>query len=796
MQPDGSTCETLVEKHHGGLGNYVRTMSKDGTWGDGITLLVSSIVYRQKIVVFADDKVQSSQPMNVSHDPGEDCSNTMHIGFVEGNHYVSLVPKSSSSTQQDNAEIGKPKFSSVQLDTEKTEQCCPRSAGFAVQADIGWAVKKMALSTEDRRLFMEPWKPQEQQEFPFSVHNVKNGKQRTRKLMRSHLETFPWLSVSLVPGLEGAFCTPCVLFSCGEGVGGRGDGRGQKPGILVTKPLCRFDDLTGKQGILSAHENKMYHAQSVTAMDKFKKRTATGEGQHDIRSRLDKARKAQVQKNREALLPIIDTLLTCARQNIALRGHRGEDETIVGCSEPAENDGNFRALLRYRMRGGDVALCNHLTGAAANATYLSATIQNELLVVAADLIREKIQKRIRQAGCWALIADETMDLQKREQLVVVIRYLSADEDSILRQREDPVAMLDLVRDVADDCEPLSEKKLSGVAIGDAILRQISKLDLDLSQCVAQCYDGASAMASERVGVAAQILQQAELADYFHCMAHWMNLSASQAVKVAAIRSAQTIVQETASLFRTSAKKTAALKQCIEDADDTRVSKRQLISLCETRFLERHTAVVTFRQLFGFVAEALQEIKTWNNATEVRSASSLYASMHQFEFVVGLVILENLAGLLLPVSRKLQAVENDLTDAIKDITEALSALDNMRSEAGFHKIFAEASLLAKHHSIAVSTPRLSKGRSVYRPTAGVDGDCAETYYRINVFYPAVDAIKIDVELRFGRPQQRAFFLSHLLPRRFTTDQSEQQCIQVIIHYFCLIILLLRHEAAQN
>ena len=282
----------------------------------------------------------------MSHDPGEDCSNTMYIGFVEGKHYVSLVSKPSSSTQQDNAKDGKSKLSSIQLDTEKTEQCCQRSAGFAVQTDIGWALKKMALSTEDRQLFMEPWKPQEQQEFPFSLHNVKNGKQRTRKLMQSHLVIFPWLSVSRVPCLEGAFCTPCVLFSCGEGVGGRSDGRGQQARILVTMPLCRFDDLTGKQGILSAHENKLYYAQSVTAMDEFKKRTATGEGQHDIRSRLDKARQVQVQKNREALLLIIDTLLTCARQNIALRGHREEDEALVGCSEPAENDGNFRALLR------------------------------------------------------------------------------------------------------------------------------------------------------------------------------------------------------------------------------------------------------------------------------------------------------------------------------------------------------------------------------------------------------------------------------------------------------------------
>ena len=46
----------------------------------------------------------------------------------------------------------------------------------------------------------------------------------------------------------------------------------------------------------------------------------------------------------------------------------------------------------------------------------------------------------------------------------------------------------------------------------------------------------------------------------------------------------------------------------------------------------------------------------------------------------------------PVSWKLQAVENDLTQAIKDVTVALSALENMRSEAGFQKIFTEASQL--------------------------------------------------------------------------------------------------------
>ena len=207
-------------------------------------------------MLFADDKAQSKHSMNVTDDSSEDSSNTMFIGFVDGNHYVSLVKKSSSSTAHGSEEEKKSELSPVRLDTEKKEERCEMSAEFAV--------------------------PQEQKDFLFSEHNVKNGKQRKRKLMmRCHLDKFPWLSVSRVPGLEGAFCTPCVLFCRGEGVGGRGDGRGQKVGVLVTKPLCRFDDLTGKEGILSAHENKLYHAQSVVAMEEFRKRTTSGEGQDD-----------------------------------------------------------------------------------------------------------------------------------------------------------------------------------------------------------------------------------------------------------------------------------------------------------------------------------------------------------------------------------------------------------------------------------------------------------------------------------------------------------------------------------
>ena len=60
--------------------------------------------------------------------------------------------------------------------------------------------------------------------------------------------------------------------------------------------------------------------------DNFYK-TVIGARHDDILFQLDKAHQEKVLCNRSYLLPIADTVLMCAGQNIALRGHRNE----VGC---------------------------------------------------------------------------------------------------------------------------------------------------------------------------------------------------------------------------------------------------------------------------------------------------------------------------------------------------------------------------------------------------------------------------------------------------------------------------------
>lgn len=71
------------------------------------------------------------------------------------------------------------------------------------------------------------------------------------------------------------------------------------------------------------------------------------------------------------------TRLLCGRQELVLRGHRGQGSELLKI--PGKKDGNFRALLRYVLDNNDQALANRLNTAGANATYLSYHIQNEII---------------------------------------------------------------------------------------------------------------------------------------------------------------------------------------------------------------------------------------------------------------------------------------------------------------------------------------------------------------------------------------------------------------------------------
>ena len=73
-----------------------------------------------------------------------------------------------------------------------------------------------------------------------------------------------------------------------------------------------------------------------------------------------------------------------------MRGHR-DDETST-----SYNKGNFKALLALRVNACDKVLEHHLDTCARNATYISITTQNELLLSVKEFLQSRIVQEIKE----------------------------------------------------------------------------------------------------------------------------------------------------------------------------------------------------------------------------------------------------------------------------------------------------------------------------------------------------------------------------------------------------------------
>lgn len=74
---------------------------------------------------------------------------------------------------------------------------------------------------------------------------------------------------------------------------------------------------------------------------------------------------------------------------MALRGTNDYGSLSLDNFEPTYNDGNFRALLRMRVSCDDKNLTFHIGNQKLNATYISPTIQNNIINICGKIIQNQ-----------------------------------------------------------------------------------------------------------------------------------------------------------------------------------------------------------------------------------------------------------------------------------------------------------------------------------------------------------------------------------------------------------------------
>eukprot|EP00731_Ephydatia_muelleri_P035846 Em0167g4a len=238
---------------------------------------------------------------------------------------------------------------------------------------------------------------------------------------------------------------------------------------FVTSGFCNWKDATVA---FSKHLQSKSHIEAVEAVITLPKQTK------DVGAQLSIAHKAEKKEARDMLQIILSSVRFLARQELALRGD-----------------------------GSDVS--SNLTQLLHACKHMHHDNQNEMLELMAHQVLRGILDDTHTSPFLAVMVDETRDQSNKEQLTLVLRWVSDD----FTVSEEFVGLYYL-------------SVIDAQSIVDAINNAFLRFQIPFTKLRGQCYDGCSTMAGARAGVAVKIQELEPRAVFTH---HALNLAVNDTI---------------------------------------------------------------------------------------------------------------------------------------------------------------------------------------------------------------------------------------------------------------------------
>ena len=626
-------------------------------------------------------------------------------------------------------------------------------------AEVCWEKHPSSLSDKGKMdLIVHPFIPGPS--FKFPVHAGADG--RNRKFQLDWLKKNSWLVYSAK--CDGGFCVPCLLFPSGA-----------RQGQLTASPMTNFKKATT---LLEKHSQQRSHLDAMAKLGQFQAVYVSGKA--DVAAQLLDVHQTQAKENEQKLKSIIDCIIFCGKQNISLRGHRNEvlnlqnseddsangEETLITLVRKEDgNPGNFIALLEFRAQAGDKAVVRdfHVSSASGSGgrkiTYCSPKSQNEIIECCGDYISEAVLSRVRKAPFFSVLADEATDCGNLEQMPVVVRFV---EDYGVKEE-----FLGFVT-----CDTGVTGNALAMKVKDAVLQW----NLDPQKWRGQGYDGAANMAGRMNGCAAIIQRDYPKAIYYHCSAHALNLCVMSMSQISQVSNMWTVLRQVSLFFENSPKQQQKLEDVIKETPNEVLNdsaRKKLVSLCRTRWVQRHCALVTFADLYSAVVDTLETISEdrqhWN-ADSVQMAFSLLKSITDFLFIATFTITSNIMAYIQGLSIGLQEKSLDVCQAYSHITTTQATLEKARETVDVkHNIWwREAVDMADGVGVQPSAPRTCRRQ---RDRDNVPATTPEVYFRRAVSIKLLEELIGQFEQRFGPLQQKIGDGMKLLPALLLSDPPQ-------------------------
>ena len=149
------------------------------------------------------------------------------------------------------------------------------------------------------------------------------------------------------------------------------------------------------------------------------------------------------------------------------------------------------------------------------------------------------------------------------------------------------------------------------------------------------------MSGQFRGVQAIIREEFPNAIYVHCSAHSLNLAICHSCTVQPVRNCIGTVSNVVNFFHYPKRNQELKAKVLEQLN----SSSTLLSLCETRWVEKHNAAVErFVDLYKPLVSALEELEMDSNKETSSKASQLLNTVTKCAFLVSLCVLQSLFSL--------------------------------------------------------------------------------------------------------------------------------------------------------
>ncbi|KAG8429796.1 hypothetical protein GDO86_019188 [Hymenochirus boettgeri] len=586
------------------------------------------------------------------------------------------------------------------------------------------------------RHFLVSHGPQQVNKFQFPKDSYKRSFHRRyyrRELPNLESVDRPLLQYS--ESRNAIFCFCCKLF----------------PSKAAVSVLCTtgYNDWKNITRLLSTHEKADYHTRN--------KELVMSETQHW----------------RKVLKRLIILVRTLAMQNIAFRGRSKKLYE--------RSNGNFLKFVEA-MSEFDAVLEKHVKRIVNKEThnhYLGPGIQNEIIDLLAVQIRKMILVQRNAAKYYSIILDCTPDISHKEQMTLMVRFVTATEDPESGSENVSIKEHFLSFIEVDDT--------TGAGMTKVLLKYLETFQMDLQDMRGQGYDNGSNMKGKSKGVQAQVRGLNPRAFYVPCNSHSLNLVISDAATscVEAVGFFG-IIQSLYVFFSASTQRWNVLKQHLATTHQWFTLK----PLSTTRWESRIDAVKAVRNQLGNIDDALtavMEDPTLTGTTKSKTISDvrgLQKKICNFKFVCGLVVWYNILFEVNITSKRLQDMEADLSGAVEQIENTRLYLRNYRSDEKFEDVINTAKKLAEELGIDGNFP-LEQCERVRHTTRQFDYESRDEpvtdpkqRFKVDFFFLVLDRVWESLNDRFEQLKEHSsmFGLLYTIPKVMDSSREDirQQC----------------------